>query len=42
MHKLVFHKGSFKKKSIKYGTPKPSYTALTIVHGIFNKATDPP
>ena len=23
-YKLVFHKGSFKKKVLKYGTPKPS------------------
>ena len=23
-YKLVFHNGSFKKKVLKYGTPKPS------------------
>ena len=24
MYKLLFHKGSIKKKVLKYGTPKPS------------------
>ena len=28
-YKLLFHNGSFKKKVLKYGTPKPRYAALS-------------
>ena len=27
-YKLVFHNGSFKKKVLKYGTPKPRYSRI--------------
>ena len=27
-YKLLFHKGSFQKKVLKYGTPKPSIPGL--------------
>ena len=30
-YKLVFHKGSIKKKVLEYGTPKPSLQGLEIV-----------
>ena len=31
MHTLLFHNGSFKKKVLKYGTPKPSYKGLRVL-----------